>query len=301
MPSFLVEMYVADDPSALAEVERVARQAASLAVDVRLVRTTFLPSDELALHLFEAPSAEALGPSRPPRGPALRPNGRRARADRPTTCGDAGTPTYAARRGTQGGNVNGHRASMVIASVVVAATLVAAATAGSKATTAGASYKVVGAWGTQGTGNGQFAGNALGLATAKNGDVYIADSDSRRIQRFAANGAFKGKMSMGGDFVPDVAVDADGNLWATADTAAMARAFAPDGHLLGSVSTGKQALGIGADSAGSIYVAISSDDVHIVQRYDKSERPVPAGNVLGRLPGPRRCRGFRGRHHLGHG
>jgi hypothetical protein len=60
MPSFLVEMYVADDPSALAEVERVARQAASLAVDVRLVRTTFLPSDELALHLFEAPSAEVL-------------------------------------------------------------------------------------------------------------------------------------------------------------------------------------------------------------------------------------------------
>lgn len=60
MPSFLVEMYVADDPAAHAEVERLARQAASLAVDVRLVRTTFLPSDELALHLFEAPSAEAL-------------------------------------------------------------------------------------------------------------------------------------------------------------------------------------------------------------------------------------------------
>ena len=60
MPSFLVEMYVADDPSAHAEVERLARQAASLAVDVRLVRTTFLPSDELALHLFEAPSVEAL-------------------------------------------------------------------------------------------------------------------------------------------------------------------------------------------------------------------------------------------------
>jgi hypothetical protein len=60
MPSFLVETYVADDPSAQAEVERLARQAASLALDVRLVRTTFLPSDELALHLFRAPSLEAL-------------------------------------------------------------------------------------------------------------------------------------------------------------------------------------------------------------------------------------------------
>lgn len=60
MPSFLVETYVADDPAAHAEVERLARRAASVAVDVRLVRTTFLPSDELALHLFEAPSAAAL-------------------------------------------------------------------------------------------------------------------------------------------------------------------------------------------------------------------------------------------------
>jgi hypothetical protein len=60
VPSFLVETYVADDPSAHAEVERLARRAASLTGDIRLVRTTFLPSDELALHLFEAPSAELL-------------------------------------------------------------------------------------------------------------------------------------------------------------------------------------------------------------------------------------------------
>jgi hypothetical protein len=61
MPSFLVETYVADDSSAHAEVERLARRAASLTGDIRLVRTTFLPSDELALNLFEAPSAEAVG------------------------------------------------------------------------------------------------------------------------------------------------------------------------------------------------------------------------------------------------
>lgn len=60
MRSFLVETYVADDPSAQAEVRRQAMRAASLAGDVRLVRTTFLPSDEVALHVFEAPSAEAL-------------------------------------------------------------------------------------------------------------------------------------------------------------------------------------------------------------------------------------------------
>lgn len=60
MRSFLVETYVADDPSAHAEVRERAVRAASLSGDVRLVRTTFLPSDEIALHVFEAPSAEAV-------------------------------------------------------------------------------------------------------------------------------------------------------------------------------------------------------------------------------------------------
>ena len=60
MRSFLVETYVADDPSAHAEVREQAVRAAALAGDVRLVRTTFLPSDEVALHVFEAPTLEAL-------------------------------------------------------------------------------------------------------------------------------------------------------------------------------------------------------------------------------------------------
>jgi sugar lactone lactonase YvrE len=158
---------------------------------------------------------------------------------------------------------------MAAVALVVAATLVAGATAGGEASTGGASYKVVGKWGKLGAGNGQFGGNALGLATARNGDVYVADSDNRRIQRFSASGVFKGKIALG-DFVPDVAVDADGNVWGTADTAAEARRFAPDGRSLGLVTTPKQALGIAGDAEGNIYVATSSDNVHIVVRYGKS-------------------------------
>ena len=144
----------------------------------------------------------------------------------------------------------------------------------------------MGKWGKVGAGNGQFGGNVLGLATAKNGDVYVADSDNRRIQRFSASGAFKGKIPFG-DFVPDVAVDADGNVWGTADTAAEARRFTPGGQSLGGVATPKQALGIGADAEGNVYVATSSDDVHVVVRYDKSGGEYAQGKSWGgfRVPG----------------
>jgi hypothetical protein len=60
MPRFLVEAYVPDSPSAYAEVSAQAERAMLLGRGVRHVGTTFLPTDEVALHLFEAPSIAAL-------------------------------------------------------------------------------------------------------------------------------------------------------------------------------------------------------------------------------------------------
>jgi hypothetical protein len=58
MPSYLVESYAA---KAAVEHEReCARRAAAAGAGIRYVRTTFLPADETLLHLFEAPSIEAL-------------------------------------------------------------------------------------------------------------------------------------------------------------------------------------------------------------------------------------------------
>jgi sugar lactone lactonase YvrE len=159
---------------------------------------------------------------------------------------------------------------MVVAALAAGATLVAGATAGSQAQTAGATYKQVGKWGKVGTGNGQFLANAYGLATAKNGDVFVADTDNHRIQRFSASGAFKGKISFGDVVVPDVAIDADGNVWATTDTEVEARQFTLDGRPLGTITTPKQALGIGADAEGNIYIATAGDNVERVVRYAKA-------------------------------
>ena len=60
MKTYLVESYVARSSAALEASREKARATAELSVGVRYVRTTFLPTDEIALHLFEAPSVEAL-------------------------------------------------------------------------------------------------------------------------------------------------------------------------------------------------------------------------------------------------
>jgi hypothetical protein len=58
MPSYLVESYATD--GSLEREREHARLAAALGSGIRYVRTTFLPGDEMLLHLFEAPSIEAL-------------------------------------------------------------------------------------------------------------------------------------------------------------------------------------------------------------------------------------------------
>ena len=60
MPSYLVESYLADSPSAVNDARERARRAAEIGVGVTYLRTTFLPGDETILHVFEAPSAAAL-------------------------------------------------------------------------------------------------------------------------------------------------------------------------------------------------------------------------------------------------
>lgn len=66
MPSYLVESYLARMRAAelAATVSRARRAAEAMCgegISVRHVRSTFLLEDEVCLHLFEAPSADAAG------------------------------------------------------------------------------------------------------------------------------------------------------------------------------------------------------------------------------------------------
>lgn len=59
MPRYLVESYAADSSLSHAEACAHAQRLAAVG-GFRYVRTTFLPSDEVVLHLFEAPSLAAV-------------------------------------------------------------------------------------------------------------------------------------------------------------------------------------------------------------------------------------------------
>jgi hypothetical protein len=60
VPRFLVESYLAATSDAFAEACERARLTASGTAGVHYVDTTYLPGDETVLHLFDAPSVEAL-------------------------------------------------------------------------------------------------------------------------------------------------------------------------------------------------------------------------------------------------
>jgi hypothetical protein len=60
MPRYLLEAYVGDSPAAQSEVVDRAKRVVSLGPGISHIRTTFVPDDQVVLHVFEAPSAGAL-------------------------------------------------------------------------------------------------------------------------------------------------------------------------------------------------------------------------------------------------
>jgi tripartite motif-containing protein 71 len=135
------------------------------------------------------------------------------------------------------------------------------------------------AWGSFGTGDGQFVG-PTDIAVAPDGTVYVADTERRDVQKFAPDGTFLTKVSPTGpaggfDGVARIGIDPHGNLYVPDVT--RVHKFAPDGTLLltfGSEGTGDgqflAPIDAAADAAGTVYVSDAA--TNRVQAFDAEGR-----------------------------
>ena len=177
---------------------------------------------------------------------------------------------------TSGHWVGRRRGGLAVAMLLVAATCVVGAVAAGQA---GPTFKKAGGWGKVGTANGQFRGNAYGLATSKSGDVYVADTDNFRVQVFSASGAFKRSFNFAADdSAQDVATGPDGAAWASILKAGEVRSLGGSG---GPLSTDKQALGVAVDANGNVYASTAGDNVQKVVRFDKASGYAPSKTLGG--------------------
>src|SRR6266540_3767266 len=127
------------------------------------------------------------------------------------------------------------------------------------------------AWGSGGSGDGQFSYPA-GLAVDAAGNVYVADSNNGRIQKFTSTGGFLTKWGSNGSgdgqfsFPAGVAVDAAGNVYVADSSNRRIQKFTSTGAFLtkwGSNVSGDGQFsfpfGAAVDGAGNVYVADSNN------------------------------------------
>ncbi len=111
----------------------------------------------------------------------------------------------------------------------------------------------------------------VGLAIDKAGNVYVADTNNHRIQKFDKDGKPAAQWPIpdngwgaGPYLEPFLAVDGVGNVYATAPTGNTVLKFSPTGQLLGQKNkqgnvTLKNPTGIYVDANGTVYVVDTGD------------------------------------------
>jgi hypothetical protein len=131
-------------------------------------------------------------------------------------------------------------------------------------------------WGTSGTGDGQFLTPA-GITTDAAGNVYVAEGNGNRVQKFTNTGAFllkfgTGGAANGGLVTPSgVAVDSVGNIYVSDNSEGVNRVskYNAGGAFQNTVGSGLLAPGgVAVDSSNNIYILDSQN--HRVRKYDSA-------------------------------
>jgi len=140
-----------------------------------------------------------------------------------------------------------------------------------------ASISFITKWGTSGTADGQFS-TPTGIGTDTAGNVYVAEGNGNRVQKFDNNGTFLLKFGIPGDvpggFVSPsgVAVDSAGNIYVTDAFTDRVSKFNSAGTFQltwGGSGSGNGkflgASGVAIDSANNVYVSDTNN--HRVQKF----------------------------------
>jgi tripartite motif-containing protein 71 len=148
-------------------------------------------------------------------------------------------------------------------------------------------------WGTNGSGDGQFD-QPVGIAVDFSGNVYIADKNNNRIQKFSSSGIFLSKWGINGSgygqfSLPNgVAIDYSGNVYVTDLNNNRIQIFSNSGYLLtlwGTNGSGDGQFagefGLAVDIWGNVFVADQGN--HRIQLFGIPLPPSvitnPANNV----------------------
>ncbi len=107
----------------------------------------------------------------------------------------------------------------------------------------------------------------IGITVDQQSNVYVADTNNKRIQKFDSSGKFvtqwpipSGGWDPGTTMEPFMATDAQGNVYVTGPTAALVYKFSPSGELLGNPGKSPQNVvlktptGITVAADGKVYV-----------------------------------------------
>jgi DNA-binding beta-propeller fold protein YncE len=162
----------------------------------------------------------------------------------------------------------------------------------------GTKYSFITKWGSPGTGDGQFNGTTGVAIDPKTGNVYVADFNNSRIQKFDSNGRFITKWgSLGtadGQFNGTLVVAVDpntGNVYADDLYNNRIQKFDSNGNFIakwGSPGTGdgqfNGTTGVAIDpKTGNVYVADFNNNR--IQKFDSNGRFITKWGSLGKSDG----------------
>jgi PKD repeat protein len=150
---------------------------------------------------------------------------------------------------------------------------------------------IVTKWGTPGSGDGQFS-NPQGITTDSSGNIYVADRNNNRIQKFSSTGTFLAKWgSQGigyGQFSQpwSVAVDSSGNSYVSDYGNNRIQKFDSSGVFTktwGGPGSGdgqfRSPGGVAVDYSGNVYVADYGNNR--IQKFDSTGTFITKWGILG--------------------